>query len=362
MVQRVKIFLKRQDSLERRMFWSFLVVVTGAAAFSAAFTVFEGLSIAASLCSIGTAVICIIIAFVAVKTSLYNQCYLIMCCTLSCFLLPVLFLFCGGITSGMPLYCTASIILISFASRGKPKIAAFIVSICIQIAVIVASWIYPELVVVQLDRTTSYIDIMSSYVLISAALFSIGSLALWSYSIEREKNATLITKLDYLSTRDSLTGLYNRRYTLSYLENAVWHHRSHYFVAMLDLDDFKKLNRDYGHEFGDEIINTVGSLLQRSEEELTGECVARYGFEKFLYIINAASEVEAYAKVELIRKTVRKLKFPQYPQLALSISGGIVPCDSRAIANVKQLLAKVDELVDLAKEQGKDQIRSLAEG
>ena len=124
MVKSIRKFLGNDNSLERKMFWSILVVVTVVASLSAIFTVIEGLNLAASFCSIGCAAVCLIIAVIAVRTSLYNQCYLVMCCILSCFLMPLLFLFCGGITSGMPLYCITSLSLIAFAPRGKAKVAS----------------------------------------------------------------------------------------------------------------------------------------------------------------------------------------------------------------------------------------------
>lgn len=361
MYQAAKSFWKKQDTLERKMFWSFLVVVTVAATSSAAFTIFEGLGIAASLCSLGTALICAVIAIVAVKTSLYNQCYIVMCCILSCFLMPLLFLFCGGITSGMPLYCIASVTLIAFASRGRFKTIAFIVSMCIQIATITASWYYPELVLVQLDRDTSYIDFLSSHIMVVFALFSIGSLSVKAYSQEREKTGKLLKRLNYLSTHDPLTMLYNRHHLLNYLNNSIWNHRNDFYLAMLDLDDFKRVNRDFGQDFGDEVLCTVSKLLKKNEDELSGECVARYGCEKFMYVINAGSEVEAYAKVESFRKAVRHLSFEKHPQVTLSVSGGFVPCNSRGFSDVKQMLIKVDALRIIAKQQGKNQIRNMVE-
>lgn len=343
------------------MFWSFLVVVTVAASCSAIFTVFEGLGYGASILSVGTALVCVVVAIIAVKTSLYDQCYLVICCILSCFLMPLLFLFCGGLTSGMPIYCMAAIALISFATPGKFKTTAFITSLCIQVTVFAASWFTPELVLTQLDRDTSYVDYMVANVVVALTLFCTGSLTIWSYTKEREKTQALSTKIEILAMRDSLTGLYNRQYLLKYLEKAVWHHRSDYFVAMLDLDNFKRINRDLGHDFGDEVICTVAKLLQNNEQEMAGECVARYGCERFVYVINANSEVEAYARVEQFRKAVRLITFEKYPQVSLTISGGLVPCNSRNIVDVKQLLDTVDTLLIEAKKQGKNQIRNMVE-
>ena len=360
MLKIIKEFWAKQDSLERKLFWSIIVVVTGVATFSAIFTIIEGINSAASLCSVGCSVVCIIIAAIAVRTGLYNQCYLVMCCILSCFLMPLLFLFCGGITSGMPLYCITSISLIAFA-QGRLKLPAFILSLCIQSATIAATWANPNLLVTQLDHDAAYLDILVTHLLTGFTLFAIGTFSLWAYAKERDKTTKLVSQLDYLSMHDSLTGLYNRRHLLNYLENSIWARRNDFYLAMLDIDDFKKINYTYGQDFGDEVIRAVGHLLQKNEDEMSGECVARYGCEKYMYVINAGSEVEAYAKVESFRKAIRNLTFENHPQVSLTVSGGFVPCFSRGFADVKQMLIKVDSLRVAAKQQGKNQIRNMVE-
>lgn len=360
MLQNIKNFWAKQDSLERKMFWSILVVVTGVATFSAIFTIIEGINAAASLCSVGCSLVCVVIAFVAVRTALYNQCYLVMCCILSCFLMPLLFLFCGGITSGMPLYCITSLALIAFA-QSRFKVMAFALSMSIQAATIAATWAYPSLLVVQLDHDAAYLDFLVTHLLTGFTLFAIGTFSLWAYSKERDKATKLLYQLDYLSMRDPLTGLYNRRHLLNYLENSIWSRRNDFYLAMLDIDDFKRINTNYGQEFGDEVICVVSHLLQKNEDEMGGECAARFGCEKFMYIINAGSEVEAYAKVEAFRKAVRNLTFEKHPEVTLTVSGGFVPCFSRSFNDVKQLLSKVDALRTEAKQQGKNQIRNMVE-
>jgi diguanylate cyclase (GGDEF)-like protein len=182
-----------------------------------------------------------------------------------------------------------------------------------------------------------------------------------SYVQEREKSEKLVAQLDYLSVRDSLTGLYNRRYLLKFLDETVWKHRNDYFIAMFDMDNFKQINSKYGHTFGDKVICTIGALIQKYGDESAGECVARFGCEKFIYLIDAGSEVEAYAKVESIRKAVRQISFEEHQELQLTISGGLLPCNAKSVVDTKQLLFRVDELVVSAKKQGKNQIRNMVE-
>lgn len=361
MIKFLKNFWGAQDTLERKMFWSILVVVTVVAICSAIFTIYEGLNFSASLASLGCALLCFIIAFVAVRTSLYNQCYLVMCCALSCFLMPMLFLFCGGITSGMPLYCITSLALIAFAVRGRAKNISFIISLLIQAATIYMSWKNPDILYTTLDRDGAFLDILVTHILTSITLFAVGSFSLMAYVQEREKSEKLVARLDYLAVRDSLTGLYNRRYLLKFLDERVWKHRNDYFIAMFDLDNFKQVNTKYDHKFGDKIICAVSELIQKVSDEIAGECVARYGCEKFIYLISAGSEVEAYSKVESIRKAVRQIRLDEHPELQLTISGGLLPCSAKSVADVNQLLFRVDELVVSAKKQGKNQIRNMVE-
>ena len=361
MIKFLKKFWGEQDTLERKMFWSILVVVTIVAICSAVFTIYEGLNLAASFASLGCALLCFIIAFVAVRTELYNQCYLVMCCTLSCFLLPMLFLFCGGITSGMPLYCITSLALIAFAVRGLAKNIAFIVSLLIQATTIYMCWENPDLLYTTLDRDGAFLDILVTHILTGITLFAVGSFSLIAYVQEREKSEKLVARLDYLAVRDSLSGLYNRRYLLKFLEERVWKHRNDYFIAMFDLDNFKQINKKYGNNFGDKVICDIGALIQKVGDESAGECVARYGCEKFIYLINAGSEVEAYSKVESIRKSVRQISFEEHQELQLTISGGLLPCSAKSVADINQLLFQLDELVVSAKNQGKNQIRNMVE-
>lgn len=361
MIDLLKNFWKKQDSLERKLFWSILVVVSLVATGSSIFTLFEGMGAYASLLGFGCAFLCAVVAVVAVRTSLYNQCYLVMCCVLTWFLMPLLFLFCGGITSGMPLYCITAVALLAFASRGKAKLIAFAISVLIYVSVFVASWAWPTMIVAELDRDGSYLDILVSLVFTSVTLFAVGAISMRSYAVEREKKELLLAKLNYISTHDPLTGLYNRRHLITHLENVVWRRRNDFYLMMMDLDDLKRVNDTLGHLVGDQVICSVAHLLSRFLDETAGECVARYGGETFVYAISANSEVEAFAKADRIRKDVRALTFEDYPQVSVTMSGGFVVCGGHEFFDFKQLLSKADKLLGEAKKCGKNQIRSMVE-
>ena len=360
MAQALKKFWSKQDTLERRLFWSILVVMTIVAICSAVYTIAVASHIVTLLCSVCCIVLCVLVGVVAVRTSLYNQCYLVLCSKLSCFLMPLLFLYCGGLTGCLILYCVTSLALLSLSVQGfRVKFAAFLVALAVQVAVVFVAWKHPEMLSMVLDRDDSYLDYLVAMILTASMLFVGGSLVVRSLLQEREKNIKLKARLDYLAMHDSLTGLYNRRYLLEYLESVVWKHRNDYYLAMFDMDNFKQINCNYGHDFGDEVICKVGKLLQKNEDELAGECVSRYGCEKFIYVISAGSEVEAYSKVEAFRKAVRQIPFDRFSQVQVTVSGGLLPCNARGVQDVRHLLSKVDELISVAKSQGKNQIRNM---
>src|SRR6202022_3943302 len=88
-------------------------------------------------------------------------------------------------------------------------------------------------------------------------------------SLQRE-NLDLVVKnrtLNEVSTRDTLTGLYNRWYVIDKIDSEInrsLRHGSPMSVLMLDLDHFKRINDTYGHAVGDQVLQWVGKTLKES--------------------------------------------------------------------------------------------------
>lgn len=357
----LKEFWSKQDTLERKLFWSTLAVITIIAVLSAVFTVYENMNAAASIGSVGCALVCLAVAVFALKTSLYSQCYLVMCFVLSGLMLPILFLFCGGFTGGIPLYFVASLFLIAFSERSRFQVWAFVVCLILQLCTVGISWAHPEWILSELGRDDSYVDMIVSLIFTGLAVYATASLTVRAYMQERSKNAKLLARMDYLSTRDSLTEVYNRRHIGSFLANVVWHRRNDFYLLLLNIDNLKRVNETFGHAFGDQVIMSVAHLLDSTADSSNNECVGRYDGDTFVYVIGADSEVDAYAKADRIRKSVLQMRWEDNPHVQVTVSCGFAACGNRAFRDYRQMLAKVEELVRVAKMQGKNQIQNVVE-
>lgn len=116
-----------------------------------------------------------------------------------------------------------------------------------------------------------------------------------------------------LSITDQLTGLYNRRHMVDVAEKEVRYSkdgkRDLSFILM-DLDDFKMYNDNYGHAAGDVVLNRVGSIIRETINYT--DMAFRYGGEEFLIILPGADAARALKMAEKIRQAVSAEKY--YPK------------------------------------------------
>jgi len=109
----------------------------------------------------------------------------------------------------------------------------------------------------------------------------------------------LHTQLHEQAMRDSLTGLYNRRYLNDVLEREVARARRETYplsLMMIDLDHFKKVNDTYGHQAGDEVLRFFSGML--NERARTEDILCRYGGEEFLLLLPKMPLEVARARAE----------------------------------------------------------------
>jgi len=215
--------------------------------------------------------------------------------------------------------------------------------------------------VVTLERGDSYLDFVVTFLVTSITLFSIGTFCMRSFHEERDRREQVVRQLEHISQRDSLTDLYNRRYLTQYLENMASQQRDRFYVLVVDIDNFRNINNTWGFLFGDQVISSISKILLQFQDESLGECVARYGGEKFVYVINASSNIDAFFKADKIRESVSMLHWIDNPTVRVTISGGFVSCRGNGYYDEEQVTTKLENLLNIVRTMGVDQIRDLSE-
>ncbi|MGE5596268.1 MAG: GGDEF domain-containing protein [Hyphomicrobiales bacterium] len=148
-----------------------------------------------------------------------------------------------------------------------------------------------------------------------------------------------------LAETDPLTGIANRRTFLEQLDDLAIEPGSQFSVLMLDLDDFKKLNDEHGHLFGDRVLAAAAAVL--SANLRPGDQLARYGGEEFVVVLPGASLEEAYAIAERLRAAVREAT-------PTSVSIGCATREANETA--ARVVRRADDLLLLAKRTGKNMV------
>lgn len=115
---------------------------------------------------------------------------------------------------------------------------------------------------------------------------------------------------------DSLTGAYNRRYYDDHIQNA----EDIQAVAMIDVDDFKHINDNYGHDAGDNVLHSIAQTLLSCVRK--SDAVIRYGGDEFAVIFYQIPKEAFETKLERMRYSVEVLSMGEYPDIHASVSVG----------------------------------------
>ncbi len=175
-------------------------------------------------------------------------------------------------------------------------------------------------------------------------------------------NALLYKKLQIISLTDPLTKIYNHTAILNILERELERlerYNGAIAVAMIDIDNFKKLNDTYGHLFGDQVLIEVANTLKASIRKT--DHVGRYGGEEFLVILygkkNSFTRDVAHKVLERLRENVANLKFYTFHQVKVTISVGYTFIDNKTKTNnISQIIKTADKALYEAKNTGKNKV------
>ena len=166
------------------------------------------------------------------------------------------------------------------------------------------------------------------------------------------------------STRDPLTGLFNRRYLEETLERELARaarNDAPLGVVMIDIDHFKTFNDTFGHRAGDTVLREVAALLQRSVR--SSDICCRYGGEELTLVLLDASLENTCKRAEVIRKALEALTLTHEGKALgkLTASFGVVSAPQHG-RHIGELLETADAALYRAKHRGRNRVEAAAEG
>lgn len=152
---------------------------------------------------------------------------------------------------------------------------------------------------------------------------------------------------------DPLTGLYNRRRTMEYLEKLLKAPENQISICICDIDFFKRVNDTYGHNVGDVVLKKLSSTFQKELPEDT--FVSRWGGEEFLLIFPVMNGDEAHFALETLRHKIKAIVFDGGSEtFSISMTFGLEEYDFHS--DLTTVLKNADEKLYYGKEHGRDQI------
>jgi diguanylate cyclase (GGDEF)-like protein len=168
---------------------------------------------------------------------------------------------------------------------------------------------------------------------------------------------TALEKVELDAATDALTGHWNRRALDNVLDQQLERCASSgkpFSILMLDIDFFKNINDEFGHMVGDDVLR---AFAQRLREFLrSADFCARFGGEEFVVVLPETSLATAMEVGERIRAGIARAPLLDKPRLQVTVSIGVASMEQKQ--GINDLFAAADAAVYLAKNEGRNQVRS----
>ena len=168
----------------------------------------------------------------------------------------------------------------------------------------------------------------------------------------------LNSRLKFQANHDPLTGLHNRGYfqkKFQLLFNQCLHRKNDLCCLLLDLDYFKKVNDNFGHAFGDLVLQNFSRIL--SQVKRSADIAARYGGEEFVLVMPDTSLEKAVTLARTLLSEIENFVHKQgETALQVTISSGLASLGDHKPKNPDKLLSMADEALYLAKANGRNRV------
>jgi len=178
------------------------------------------------------------------------------------------------------------------------------------------------------------------------------------FSMTDVREERLLRKLYESSTRDALTGAYNRLHFEERLRAEVAYairHKTHASLVLIDLDHFKRVNDTYGHPAGDAVLKRACDACSRALR--TEDVFARFGGEEFAVVLRGIDIKGASRLGDRLRQSVSaEVVEHEGHRIQITLSAGAASIGCCASPSAEELIAIADRRLYVAKQQGRNRI------
>jgi two-component system cell cycle response regulator len=187
---------------------------------------------------------------------------------------------------------------------------------------------------------------------------NIGGAILLRFSFRDQLEESFQNELYQSAVKDGLTGAYNKRYLLDRLEQEFSYAERHQVplsVVVLDLDHFKRVNDSFGHDSGDQVLETVSRTI--SQDLRPHDVFARYGGEEFVLLMRETTLADAMRLAERVRDLVEQIPFSFKDQaVTVTASIGVASTDGAWHTSGRRLFVTADRNLYRAKQSGRNAV------
>jgi len=169
------------------------------------------------------------------------------------------------------------------------------------------------------------------------------------------QNAHYVERVKQLAYLDGLTGIFNRRFFELRIMEEIERARRYgtgMAVIMADIDGFKRLNDEFGHLLGDEVLRQVSSLFHQQLRKI--DVVCRFGGEEFAVLLTQTTAQPSVAIAEKLRRSVETFQFPGVPR-TVTISAGVAAFPTHGMTR-DELIRAADNGLYAAKQAGRNRV------
>lgn len=191
----------------------------------------------------------------------------------------------------------------------------------------------------------------------------LGSRVTLRFSLVEEDEKQALSCLHELGHYDPLTRVYNRRFLGEHLAAEIAfaeRHHTSISIVLFDIDRFKQVNDQHGHQVGDQVLERVAAIA--AAQIRTEDVIARYGGEEFMIVLRSTPVSGAEALAERIRRAVAETiqLSPDSKAFYVTLSAGCAALSCTREASLAELIQLADRRLYAAKEAGRNRVVASA--